>query len=419
MSAYSRWSTKSKNFKPEIILDKIIESASLTSDERVSYDSIYFEFKDILLNMIEFMNCDQLAPETRSYVFDLALNNYTKVALTVRKSNKNDLITKINSSLKDHLKKPSQEFHLVTSLSLEGPLPITQISTGNIKLKLHTSGIPKKYRARKKFDLQWNKNYEHSPEHYTGVVVSVQARSTTDAFYAALDYLDFIRGVLSFYSNPGFSISLSGRRSGAINRIRLGGMHTLHHPNGSLAIDQYWYEIEELKENTFTFKEETLKQTSSAIRKIINRICNIQGGERLRDGIIRYTRALDEKDSDYSIIKLWGALESVVNENDNNDILIRRCSYIYKDHDLVKQILETAKVYRNRNVHAGVSSPSADHISYQIHRIFRSLIFFYVGNKDFKSLKEANSFLDSPILDGDIDRKIYLLKKAVRFRNSS
>ncbi|MFZ5936718.1 hypothetical protein ACOKS3_18055 [Pseudomonas sp. HS6-2] len=419
MSAHSRWSTKSKNFKPEVILNRIIESASLTSDERVSYDSAYFEFKDILLNMIEFMNCDQLAPETRGRVFDFALDKHIKAALSIKKPNKNELINQINSSLKDYLKKPSQEFHLVTSISLEGRLPITQITIGGIKLKLHTSGIPKKYRTRKKFNQQWNRTYEHSPEHYTGVVVSVQARSTTDAFYAALDYLDFIRGVLSFYSNPGMSISLSGRRNGAINRIRLGGMHTLHEPNGSLAIDQYWYEVDEVKERTFTFKEETLNQTSSAIRKIINKICNIRGGERLRDGIIRYTRALDDKDSDYSIIKLWGALESVVNENDNSDILIRRCSYIYKDHDLVKQIMETAKVYRNRNVHAGVSSPSADHISYQIHRIFRSLIFFYVGNKDFKSLNEANSFLDSPILDGDIDRKIYLLKKAVRFRNSS
>lgn len=419
MSAQSRWSTKSKNFKPEIILGKILESASLTSDQRVSYDSSYFEFKSIALNMIEFMNCDQLAPEAREDLFNRALNNHIKAALTNKQIDKNDLIKNINSNLKDYLKKPSQEFHLVTSISLEGRLPVTQITLERIKLKFYATGIPKKYRSREKFNQQWKKTYEHSPKYYTGVVVSVHARSTTDAYYAALDNLDYIRGVLSFYSNPGMNIPLWGRRTGAINRIRLGGMHTLHHPNGSLALEQFWYELEETTEKTFTFDEDSLNKTTSAIKKIINRICSINGGERLRDGIIRYVRALDDKDSDYTIIKLWGALESIVNENDNSDTLIRRCSYIYKDHDLVKQIMETAKVYRNRNVHAGISSPSADSISYQIHRIFRSLIFFYVGNKGFKSLKEANSFLDSPILDGDIDRKIYLLKKAVRFRNSS
>lgn len=419
MSSQSRWSTKSKNFKPEIILEKIIESASLTDDQRVSYDANYFEFKSIALNMIEFMKCDQLAPETREEIFERALDCFIKTALKNNQSNKNDLINHLNHSLKDYLRKPLQKFHLVTSISLEGPLPITQTVAQGVKIKFYAAGIPKKYKTRNKFNQKWNKPYEHSPAHYTGVVVTVQARSTIDAFYSALDNLDFIRGIMSFYSNPGMSIPLVGRRSGAINRIRLGGMHTLHHPNGALAFEQYWYELDETSERTFIFKEDMLNTTNSAIKKIIKRILSINGGDRLRDGIIRYTRALDDKDSDYTIIKLWGALESVVNQNDNSDILIRRCSYIYKDHDLVKQILETAKTYRNRNVHAGISSPSADSIAYQLHRIFRSLILFYVGSKGFRSLKEANSFLDSPILDGDIDRKIFLLKKAVRFRNSS
>jgi len=416
MSAQSRWSNKGK-FKPEIILDKIITSSTLTSDGRPSYDAGYFEFKTILQNMIEFMNCEQLSPETQGQIFNRALDKHVKTSLTSNNSKKDDLLKHINYYLIDYLKEPIREFHLVTSISLEGSLPLKKANSPGVNITFYGSGIPKKYRSRDTFNIRWTKNYEHTPSHYTGVVIAVQARSSSDAIYAGLDYLDFIRGVLSFYANPGMSIPLWGRRTEAINRIRLGGMHTLHNSDGSLAIGEYWYELDKTTEKTFIFTEDTIKGTALSIRKILKRISAINGGERIRDGIIRYTRALDDKDNDHTIIKLWGALESVVNENDNSEILIRRCSYIFKDHELVKQILETAKTYRNRNVHAGVSSPSADQISYQIHRIFRSLIFFYVGNKGFNSLKEANTFLDSPILDGDIDRKIFLLKKAVRFRN--
>lgn len=413
----AQWN-KSKNLKPKVIINQVLESASLLSDGRVSYTGNYFEYKSVLKSMIEFVRCNLLSPDTLESCFNAALDNYTKLALTTKNQGEAEFIEQVNEQIKKHLRHPTIEFHIVTALSISGALPVKKLVIDKATITLHPSGIPRKYKSRNEFNDRWSKSFTHTPEHYAGAVVSVRARNYSDAFHTALDALDFVRGVLCFYSVPGMSISLMGRRTGPINLIRLGGMHTVHKSDGALATDQYWYEVDERPEKTFTFSTEKQKGLGSSIRKIIKRINSISGGERIREGIIRYTRALDEKDSDYAIIKLWGALESTVNENDNSDIIIRRCSYLYSDHELVRQILETSKLYRNRNVHAGVSSPEADQICYQIHRIFKSLILFYVGNKEFKSLKEANTFLDSPLMDGDIDRQIYLLKKAVRFRNS-
>lgn len=215
------------------------------------------------------------------------------------------------------------------------------------------------------------------------------------------------------------SISLLGSKKKGINRIRLGGLHSVHSEDGALASKEYWYEPEYTHRPTHVFKPEKLKQTALRIRKIIKRIEQIRGGEKIRDGIIRYIRALDEPNNDHLIIKLWGALESTVGESDKSEIIIKRCSYLYKDQELVRQILEVAKVYRNRNVHGNHSSNLANQIGHQLHNIFVHLIFFYVGNKDLLSVSEANYFLDSPLPSGDLERKLFLLKKASRFRSGS
>ncbi|WP_341798060.1 MULTISPECIES: hypothetical protein [unclassified Pseudomonas] len=414
-----QWS-KNKGFKPDLIIDIIAKGATINTDGNVQFSGFnYFEYKSILRSMIDFVGCNSVSSESLDKIFDNGLNSFIAFKISTGTHDKEGLLPHINEHLKNYFKIAKKTYYIVTSISLSPTIPIKKYQLDKNEITFHPTGIPKKYlRPRSSLVDLWNCNHPHTPPGYTGVTVRVQARNTTDAFYAAMDFLDFIRGVLSFFANPGMSLPLFGRRKGAINRIRIAGMHTIHQADGSLAIEQYWFEHNEGKQKTYSFDATKNAATARSIRKILNHISEIKGGDKIREGIVRYTRALDESDSDYSIIRLWGALESTVGENDNSELIVRRCSYLYKDHELVRQILEASKFYRNRNVHAGVTSALADSISYQIHRIFRSLIFFYVGNKDFASLKEANSFLDSPLPDGDINRKIYLLKKAARFRAS-
>ncbi|WP_413398554.1 hypothetical protein AA0Z93_00005, partial [Pseudomonas sp. 1P02AnB] len=307
------------------------------------------------------------------------------------------------------------KFFVVTSLSLTGGSPFKSIKIGDTIISFKGSEMPRKFRSRSELAKRWKVDHPYTPTDATVITIAIQAKSPEDAFHTAFNALDYLRGILALHVNMGMKLNLTGRIAAPMNRILVEGMHTVHHENGDLATDTFWYEDRKAAK-PYQIPEETLASLAKNTKKILRKIENIKDGKIIRDALIRYSRALDEKDSDHAIIRLWGALESVVSESNNAELVVRRCSYLYNEHELVKQILESARTYRNRNVHAGVTSPLSESLSYQINDIFRSLIIFYARNT-FNSLREANSFLDSPIMDGDIERKIKLLRKASRFRN--
>jgi hypothetical protein len=416
----AKWSDKSAKFKPQIFIKPILECSSVNANGKVQYDGFkYFENRGLLRSMILFEGKEFLSPKTEDDIFDSGLNSFALSSKITDPNLPAALLACINIKLKTYLSKSKKKFFIVTSISTNGKLPITKLINNGIEIKIHPSGIPKKFRSRNQYDKLWQQPEPHTPTEFAGVVVKAEARTPDDAMYAAIEEVDFLRGILSFFANPTMSLSLYGGKSKGINRIRLGGLHSVHSEDGVVASKQFWYEPNHTIRTPYTFNHENLKHIAMKIRKIFRRIEQIKGGLKIRDGIIRYVRALDESDNDHLIIKLWGALEATVGEGDKSDLIIKRCSYLYKDQEFVRQILEISKVYRNRNVHGNHSSSIANQLGHHLHSIFTHLILFYVGSKDLISVSEANSFLDSPLSSGDLERKIFLLKKAIRFRSGT
>jgi hypothetical protein len=417
------WSNKSKNFNPILLLNLILDSTSFNPDGRIQYEGFRpIEYRGMLRSMITFTGGEVISPKTEDDIFNSGLDDFAsnkKRSNTTKTTNENlkkSLLDAINSRLFSYLSAKKNTFLVASSISTTGSLPLTKFITNGMETTFYPKGLPKKFGSRQQYNERWKSSSPHTPDNYAGIVTQIEARNADDAIHAAIEEIDFIRGILSFFANPSMSLSLSGNSKKGINRIRLGGLHSVHTIQGDIATDQYWYETDFEPRIPFMFDPNRLTTTASKIRKILRRIEQLNGGNKIKDGIIRYVRALDEPNKDHLIIKLWGALEATVGHNDNGDKIIKRCSYLYKDQELVKQILEIAKVYRNRNVHGNFSSSIADQIGYQLHSIFCHLIFFYVGSKDLISVSEANSFLDSPIITGDLEKQIFLLKKAKRFR---
>ena len=413
----AKWSDKSTKFKPLFFINLILECSSTNANGKVQYEGFqYFENRGLLRSMILFEGKEYLSPKTEDDIFNAGLDSF---ALTSKLSDLNlpaTLLASINIKLKAYLSKNKTTFLIASSISTYGKLPLNKFTNNGIEIKFHQSGIPKKFSSRKQYDKLWKNSVPHTPPEFAGVVVKIEARTPDDAMHAAIEEIDFLRGILSFFANPTMSMSLGGGQHKGINRIRLGGLHSVHSEDGAVVTEQFWYEPDYVSRAPYTFKQNNLKHIAMNIRKIIRRIEEIKGGAKIRDGIIRYVRALDETDNDHLIIKLWGALEATVGESDKGDVIIKRCSYLYQEHEFVRQILEISKVYRNRNVHGNHSSNLANQIGHHLHSIFTNLIFFYVGSKDLVSVSEANAFLDSPLSSGDLERKIFLLKKASRFR---
>lgn len=417
---HAKWSDKSSKFTPLIFIKLIIKSSSINDNNQVQYEGFtYFENKGLLRSMILFEGKEFISPKTEDDIFNSGLDHFVKTSKIADKNLPSRLLDSINLKLKNYLTKNKKTFLLASSISTNGKLPINKITTNGIEIKIYQNGLPKKFKTREQYDNLWKLPAPHTPPEYAGLVIKVEARTPDDAVHAAIEEIDFIRGIFSFFANPSMSISLLAGKKKGINRIRLGGLHSVHYEDGALASKEYWYEPDYTPRTPYTFNHEKLKKIALKVRKIIRRIEQIQGGDKIKDGIIRYVRALDEPNNDHLIIKLWGALEATVGENDKSDIIVKRCSYLYKDQEHVRQVLEIAKVYRNRNVHGNHSSNLADQIGHHLHSIFTNLVLFYVGSKDLVSVSEANSFLDSPLSSGDLERKIFLLKKASRFRSGS
>jgi len=101
----------------------------------------------------------------------------------------------------------------------------------------------------------------------------------------------------------------------------------------------------------------------------------------LNDALLRYVRALDEKDHNSAFIRLWGALESIAAPSESNyESITRRCAFLFKEAEYHKQVLEHLREYRNKSIHAGDQSERAKTFCFQLQYYFRELILFQIGN---------------------------------------
>jgi hypothetical protein len=122
-----------------------------------------------------------------------------------------------------------------------------------------------------------------------------------------------------------------------------------------------------------------------------------------------------------AFIRLWGALESLTTpEYADYEKTVKRCAFLFQNGEYHRQLLEHLREYRNSFVHAGEDSDLARTHCFQLQLYFVHLIWFHLGNVGtFKSLNEANSFLDSPSDRAELKRRLQLTQKALRFTEPS
>ena len=149
----------------------------------------------------------------------------------------------------------------------------------------------------------------------------------------------------------------------------------------------------------------------------MRRLTSAQYGTALTEALLRYVRALDERDQNNAFIKLWGAVESITSpEVAKYDLLIQRCSFLFNDTQYHKQILEHLREYRNSSVHAGDQNELAKSHCFQLQYYFVQLFLFHLRNGQvFSSLDEANQFLDLPPDKAKLLARQRMIQKALKF----
>jgi hypothetical protein len=285
---------------------------------------------------------------------------------------------------------------------------------------LLSGDFSKKYHGRQNIAEHVNRQHSHLdliPAQYTKIMISTKAKSEYSAANQCLNDLDLIRAIWSLLSNSG--MELIGDEWSPINVIRLGGIHTLHKDSGKIIdSEMYWFEPNFQLAKAFQLPNKDIKLFKKNFTFSFNQLKKCKYSNSLENALVRYVRALDERDQNVALLHIWGALESIIayEENSKSKLPIR-CSFLFEEHEYHRQVLEHLREYRNQSVHSGDKHEQAKSYCYQLQFYFRQVIYFHLHNVDyFNTLEEANKFLDQPVDIEHLKQKRNLIEKAIKFR---
>ncbi|WP_418319384.1 hypothetical protein [Piscinibacter sakaiensis] len=409
------WKNKPGRFKPEIILAEVDSERTVGANGKVSFVAFgSFEMSvPIIRSMLDF-------PDAAEHL-DVSHLISRSFASAKGKLTSATFLAALNAALKRELSKLDEDFVMLTALSISVPSFPPMHTVNGAKIRLLQGDYPSRFRKSRETVLQDPRSatMEATPPTYTKVLVRIKAKSPRAAALKALDALDLLRGIWCLYCNPGFEIPLGGNPPRKpINLIRLGNQHTVHHPDGSLVSEsQFWYEPNFSPAHPYTPKDASL--LLKAQRDVLRRLAASPYSKRLVSAILRGTRALDESDADVAFVRLWSALESAtasgIGQGDY-DKVVRRCAFLYKETEYQRQVMEHLREYRNANIHSGTSSEDARLHCFQLLDFFRSLIRFHLRNRGgFKSIDEANRFLDLPSDKQELRSIVATARRALKF----
>jgi hypothetical protein len=297
-----------------------------------------------------------------------------------------------------YLGRPKAQFMLASSLSIANTLPTSHHFLNSSQIKLIKT-LPRRF-SRATIQDRAASLVPGCPENLTQVVASVSSRSATAEFEEAKGNVDLLRALwnysLTHNTRPIFFAFLDTR---PLNPIVPGPLHTLHHPDGSLVEDVFWYERQRIETSWVFDARQQWPKIAKAGRGLRARLRAIPYGEDLENALVRYTRSLDEADSSTAFTRLWGVLEFLTGTVGRYDPLVSRAAFLSqeKDRTFVSLLLQHLRDVRNGLVHTDQSRSNVTTYLYQLKWVTEMVLRYHLRNgKRFSSLASAAEYLDTP-----------------------
>ena len=409
---------KDKN-SAKIIIEEIEKLRTIDESGKVRFQGlIFYTLKTLIYNFLNFSQ-EISEVDARFIVNKGIFNTGSTGEITL-----DNLIKEMNELEKNFLSIPKQRYVLVTSISINQTVNMRRINIDNNRIVIERT-LHKRFHTSERNDLinlASKSIIGNLPTDYSYVRIFGTSRSVYGAANQAIDILNFFRGIWNYSVNRSFSFRRTfGGKPSPINRIVLGPIHTLHNYDGSLAVkNQWWYDpgyygpIKPYFPNEKDFS--TLMKAQQYMRK---RISNLNYSKDIVSGIVRYCKALDERDMTSSFLKLWGVLEFLTSTTRTSyDVTIKRTASIYQKRDFHLQVLKVIRDYRNSYVHSDEETEEVETYLIQLKNYVESLIHFHLTNgHNFFSLSDSADFFDLPVYEKDLLKKLKLLKYAVKFRH--
>ncbi len=406
-----------KEYNPSQVIEKLESTRKVGSDGKVSFEGWgHQEFVALLYSMLSFSD-DIPEIDARRMVSKAIFDSGAKGTITVQ-----SFFTEFSKLERDYQKHPVERHALASSISISTFSKIPKIRLGH-NLIVFERSLPRKFHQESASLLQHAEQslFANIPTDYLRVRVHISAKSIHHAADQALEALDFTRGVWNWALNRRHSIRVSwGGKPKPVNNIILGPLHTLHKPNGELvAKDTWWYEPSYLGAvQPFSPKQDELDGMNKSFEHVKKVLKAHKYSQVVQNAIIRYTRALDERDWSTAFLKLWSILELLTDTNRASyEVTIKRTAFLYQERDYHLQVLQHLREYRNASVHFDKGNSEMETYLYQIKNYVESLIGFHVNNRyGFESIQEAAGFLSFSHEDETLKKQIEKLDFARKFR---
>ena len=401
-----------KEYNPELLVAGLekIRLADATGRYAGFEGGLFDDFITVLYTSLEFSS---EIPETDKR--NIIYTSVRTVAERAKLSSKL-LLGEISRQEGAYLKRSPRKLILATSVSVS-------YFTAFRKTSIHQLPIVLSRRLPKHFDQQIAlQRPSHSfnfklPVDYATARVFVQARSNFEAAEKALNAIDLLRGIWNLYLNHYGARRHSFGRAAPINQVLRGPIQTLHETTGQAITEVFWYDadyVEPLSCFNLDSKAEELSKFAHTVRRYLRKN---PSRIAIEDAIRRYSRALDARDHTAAFLGLWGLLETLTNtEKVSSDITVKRTSFLWDQPEFNRHVLRHLKDYRNRAVHVGNRTDEIETYLNQLRRYAEGLLSFHIYNvQKFSSIEEAAEFLDLPSDLTVLQKRMRLLKKAIKF----
>ncbi|CAN5716324.1 hypothetical protein BH10PSE18_BH10PSE18_08220 [soil metagenome] len=394
------------NCNPDLILKKMQDSRVINEDgSGITFKGFALSANRHILETL------LIYPDSLDDV-DISESIYAALLKTPQLS-KDSVLSEIKKTIKIALAKPTVDFNVLTSISVHPNKLPQSITIQGCRILFTGYQYPRKFRSRENPEVASRLPQIVQPRDYTRVVIKASAKTARGAMARAMKSIDIFRGIFNLQVNTHLEIFSTTRNWTPLNKVRLGPLHTIHKTSGEIEIGTLWYEPIFERQDVWNKDSKLILRN---MRFFFRAIRGTSANTKLVGSLIRFARALDEKDNNVAFIKLWSALESLTSPAGVNEDTVRRCAVIYSDAEYHRQVMEHLRNYRNHSVHVGDPTENPRPHCMTLQNYFREIFWFYVKTaREFNDIAEANAFLDLPTNMEYLLRRQKLLKKAIAF----
>lgn len=416
-----RWEA---GFDPGYILRQIDKIRKIEK-ERVSFSASEYHFWLPILNSS--VNANGKGRKFKNDVIEKALSDRS-----AKLQDPKEFLTLCEAKLAKITAATLNDYVIFCKITHVGPRLLNKLENGNAKIvwdppkggKLHQAILSERMSEKLHYPKQASQVTDND-EGLTTVLVFVKALNPQNAYDIGIEALDCLRGILNLLINTQRGINpfpqLSNKPTHSINRIRLAPYQTVHKMDGSFAAEMFWYEPRWSHAASPIKFEGSIRDHQKVIKRWWRNTQKSPLNEHLIEGFVRYCRALDSHEREFSLLQLWSALETLLGTS-KYDSLVSRAVKLFNDEAAARQIAEHIRVRRNASVHAAIHPDhiEAETIVLQASRLVGRVLTF-LANEDvpFKSPKELFQFLDLPLNSTDLKRQHMLISEFLSYRKGT